>query len=252
VVFVNDERLKSDPVGDATALLRAAGVIEPLPPEPVPALDQASAEVDHLLDGWDDARAQALFDPRFWRYQTLENFRERMAELSRAHGRCQRNGAVKVNNLTRGSWQMACESGEISFVAALSPEAPSPEAPSPEAVPRLQTLLWEDSRPPSAVLERSVAAVTPLIARWDDSEARSIFAPSIDMGKTRKQLARAGATYGACKVERALWSDGATKARFLLACADGALELSQTIDAGARQITRLALAAPRTMANCAP
>ncbi|MEO8179571.1 MAG: serine hydrolase domain-containing protein [Deltaproteobacteria bacterium] len=242
VVFVNDERLKSSPLEEATALLRSARVIDPLEPTPVPALDQASAEVDRLLDAWDDTGAQALFDSRFWRFQTLEKFREQMTELSRAHGRCQRNGTVKVNNLTRGSWQMTCESGEIAFVAALSPEIE----------PRLQTLLWEDSLPPSPALERLGAAVAPLIAQWDDSNARRILAPSVDMARTRKQLARVGATHGPCNVERALSSDGSTKARFLLACAEGALELSQTIDVRTGQITRLSLAAPRTMANCAP
>jgi hypothetical protein len=77
-------------------------------------------------------------------------------------------------------------------------------------------------------------------------------AASIDTEKTRKQLARAGATHGACKVERALWSDGAAKAKFLLTCAGGALELSEMIDVNTRQITRASLAAPRTMANRAP
>lgn len=242
VVFVNDERLKSNPLEEATALLRAAGVIDPLQPAPVPALDQASAAVDHLLDDWDDTRARALFDPRFWQYQTLEKLRAQVAELSKAHGRCHRNGSVKANNLTRGSWNMACESGEISFVAALSPEVE----------PRLQALLWEHSLPPSALLEQSAAAVTPLIARWDDSEAHRIFAASIDSEKTRKLLARAGAKHGPCNVDHPLWSDGATKARFLLTCAEGPLELSQTVDPGTQQTTRLSLAAPRTMANCAP
>jgi hypothetical protein len=242
VVFVNDERLRSDPLAEATALLRNAGVIDPLEPAPVPALDQASAEIERLLGTWDDDRAQALFDPRFWRLQTLERFREQMTSLSRAHGRCQRNGTLKVNNLTRGSWQMSCESGEVAFVAALSPEGE----------PRLQTLLWEDSLPPSAALGRLGAAVTPLIAEWDDGEARRIFAPSVELSKTRAQLARARATHGPCTVERALSSDGAAQARFLLACAEGALELSETIDAHAGQITRLSLTAPRTMANCAP
>jgi hypothetical protein len=123
---------------------------------------------------------------------------------------------------------------------------------SPEVEPRLQTLVWEDSLPPSPALLRLAAAATPLIDRWDEAAARGILAPSVDLASTRKQLAQAGATYGACKVERLLSSDGAAKAKFLIACADGAVELSQTIDVSSQRITRVALTAPRTMANCAP
>jgi hypothetical protein len=39
---------------------------------------------------------------------------------------------------------------------------------SPGAEPRLQTLLWEDALPPSALLARASTEVASWTRRWDD------------------------------------------------------------------------------------
>jgi hypothetical protein len=165
-----------------------------------------------------------------------------LADLASAHGRCHTDGKLKVNNLTRGSWRMVCDRGELTFVAVLSPDGN----------PRLQTLLWEDSLPPSALLERSAEAATGWIHAWDEKAAKKVLAPSMDVERTRRTMSQAAAKYGSCKLDHAVTSDGATTGKFLLACTEGALELSVTVDPKTQRITRPRAVPPRTMANCAP
>jgi hypothetical protein len=136
---------------------------------------------------------------------------------------------------------MACDRGQIEFALALSPEAK----------PRLQTLLWDSSLPPSPLLQRAADTVVPWLARWDET-ARASLAPNVNVEATRKTLTVLATTHGPCKMDQPLLSDGATKAKFLLSCQGGPLELTVSVDPKTERITAVGAKAPRTQANCAP
>jgi CubicO group peptidase (beta-lactamase class C family) len=240
VLFINDERVQSDPERDATKLLREAGVIDLLEAAPVPALDRAKAEVESLLAHWDPARAEALFEPSYWIYQPRETLAKQLAELSSAHGACHAEGGVHVNNGTRGSVRMVCDRGEITFAIVLSPASSA----------RLQALIWEEMLPPSEPMLAAARNVIPWIEHWDEAAAKTALAPDMDMRATRKALGRAALDHGVCRLEKTLSSDGKSRARFLLSCTESDVEMSIRFDPKTERITQIDMAEPRTTPHC--
>jgi CubicO group peptidase (beta-lactamase class C family) len=149
VAFINDERARSKAIQSTLQQMRAAGLLVKAPVVPLPALADAPGKVQELLSSWDDAKARALFEPTFFRYQTIEALRENLTTLARAHGSCQLDGQPTFVNRLRGSFRVRCERGAIQFAVGL--------APGPK--PRLQGLELREDLPPSADLENAGAAM---------------------------------------------------------------------------------------------
>jgi CubicO group peptidase (beta-lactamase class C family) len=244
VMFINDERFGMRVIDDAVRVLRRAGLVPIRKAEPAPALVRTRAGVIDLLARWDDAKAQALFEPTFFRYASKETFAGRFAQLAKDHGACRAEGDLAAVNRLRGTFRAVCERGSITFAAALSPEA----------APRLQALEWREDMPPGPALEGAAAKVLHLVERWDAKAAARVLAPAADVAQIRKALARVALDHGRCKIERAVESDGKASATFLISCAEGGpFELSLRLDEKTGRVLHAESASPvsEDRPNCA-
>jgi len=243
ILFVNDERVGSRPDREAMVLFRRAGLLERRAVVPVPALLDARAAVDRLLGSWDAEAARRLFEPTFFSYQPVEKLAEQFARLRAEHGACRPEGTLEAVNWLRGRWRLECDRGAVTFVGALSPRSH----------PRLQALLWRSTLPPSAGMTEAARALAGLVGAWNDGRARSLLAPATDLGRTRKAMARLAVDHGSCSVERPLSGDGSKEGVFLLACSDGPLQLSLSLDEKTGRVSEWSGAPPRApdSPNCA-
>ena len=216
VVFINDQRVRANVNEAVMTILRKAGLFVTPTVVAAPALLRARLEVHELLASWDDAKARALFEPTFFRYQTIDALRERFATLGRDHGTCRLDGEGVFANRLRGSWLEACDRGQIQFAAALGPGAS----------PRLQALELRESMPPERGLERAAAAALDLLRTWDPTTAHTLLADATDAPRVERAFARLSAVHGPCKMDRPVDGDGKTHATFLLSCREQPLELT--------------------------
>ena len=241
VLFLNDERARSR-ANAAMKLLRQAGLLDQRPIEPLPALGAARGAIEELMVRWEDGKARSLFEPSFFRYQTIGALKERFVGLARDHGSCRLNGEPRFVNRLRGSWRETCEHGAIVFAAAL--------APGPK--PRLQSLELREEMPPGSVLETAAAGMVALLDHWDARAASALLASSTDASKLERAFAKLSAAQGKCKLGGAMDSDGKSRATFALSCRERPLELTVTLDASGR-VTSATGHPPRPAAtpNCA-
>jgi CubicO group peptidase (beta-lactamase class C family) len=239
--LLNDERQHSQALKAMIDVLRKAGLLALPPIVPLPELASARERVRDLLSSWDDAKARALFEPTFYRYQSIEALKEKFAGLTREHGACRFDGDPTFVNRLRGSWRMTCDRGSIQFAAGL--------APGPK--PRLQALELREDMPPSAELERAGTAAVGLLSRWDVRKAQALVAKSVDVAKLEREFIKLAAVHGACKLERAVESDGKARAAFSLDCKDRPLELTVMLDSEGR-VMKISGKPPRTATapNC--
>jgi CubicO group peptidase (beta-lactamase class C family) len=235
ITFLNDERQHSKAVAATIALLLARGLANPALVSPVPALVSAQNRVNELLSTWDDRKARSIFEPTFFRYQSMEALQARFAALAREHGSCRLEGEPNFVNRLRASWRMTCERGVIQFAAGL--------APGPN--PRLQALELRQVVPPGPAMEKAFASAADLLRRWDARKAATLFAKSIDVAKVQRDMSALALGHGACKLDRAVEGDGKMRAVFALSCQDRPLELTLAID-GEGRITQIAGHPPRS------
>jgi CubicO group peptidase (beta-lactamase class C family) len=221
VLFLNDERAHTGAANEAMKLLRAEGLLVEARPAPAPALAAAPKALHDLVAHWDDQAARSTFAPSFFRYQTIETLAARFARLSREHGACRPGGAPSFVNRLRGSWREACERGSITFAVAVAPGAGA----------GLQGMEIGEDLPPTAALARAGSAVVELLDHADAAATTKLTAPA-DTAKVSATLSRLHRVYGDYKLDRAVESDGKETAVFALACAEGPLELTVTLDAG--------------------
>ncbi|WP_394849983.1 beta-lactamase family protein [Pendulispora brunnea] len=220
VVFLNDERAGTRVISRTMNRLREAGLLAAPRVEPLPAMAAVPGAVDQLMTNWNDARARDLLEPTFFRYQSIDAFRERFARLTREHGTCRLEGEPRFVNRMRGRWQVACERGSITFAAGLGPGSK----------PRVQALEMREDFPPSAALRRAGEASVEMLGRWDDNGAAALFAKDAELARVKKAFTQLAAVHGKCSIERAVESDGATHATFALTCADAPMELTVAVD----------------------
>jgi len=242
VVFINDERPRSKAIESIIKLLRTSGILAPRAIEPLPALVEARLKVHELLSSWDDAKARSLFEPTYFRYQTIETAKERFAKIARDHGPCRFDGQPTFVNRLRGSWRVACERGAIQFAAGL--------APGPK--PRLQALELREDMPPSADLESAGAAMIKLLESWDTPTATQWLGKAVEAPKLERTFAKLAVVHRACKMDRTVESDGKTRATFLLSCQERPLELTVVLEASGK-VAQASGRPPRaeTRPNCA-
>ena len=241
-VFINDERARANAIAPAIKMMRAAGLLAAGPIEPDPGFAAALTSVNALLSHWDDVAARALFESSFFRYQTIETLQERFAALGHAHGSCHIEGQPNYVNRLRGTFREACERGSIQFAAAF--------APGPK--PKLQALEWREDMPPGAALERAAASLAALLEKWNSREASTLLAPTVDAPKLEREFAKLSLVHGACKIQRAVESDGKSRATFAVSCKERPLELSLMLDPSGR-VARVSgrPARSETAPNCA-
>ncbi len=164
-----------------------------------------------------------------------------MGRIGREHGACRPDGGLVAHGWQHASWRLACERGAVTFEAFLTPAVP----------PVLQELQWREEWPADARAQALAARVAAAIARWDDADAASLFAPSVNRARTRKELAHLAINHGACAVEpgarrvdHGVLRDHDPRAVFPLRCAEGELELELGTDADGR-VSQIDIHPPR-------
>ena len=206
----------SNPVGSAEgmlALLGDAGALPtPIEPEPAAELSEARHAVSQLLNGWDDATAQRVFDPRCAYYPWFARVRAAFPKLAREHGRCEPDGELRTGSRLQGSWNMRCERGAVQLSVELTPTAQ----------PRIALLRFTELLPPG---ERMTARAAQLAAAVGGPVPEGMLPANVDPEPLRKRLAHAAIDHGHCTVDRATAGDGHTQATFALHCEHAPLEL---------------------------
>ena len=230
--------------GGALAILRDAGVLPASPPAPTPdrALVDAAAAINGLVDRWDQATVERIFDRPSLRYSWNARLRDDVAALARDHGRCHPDGAWLVHGRMHASWRLACERGAVTFEAFLTPASP----------PALQTLQWREEWPADERWQATATRLASAIARWDDEGAKALFASTIDQARIKKAFAHLAIDHGACvadagvrRTEHGVLRAPRPGAVFPLRCTGGSLELSFVVDEISGLVTEVDAHAPR-------
>lgn len=209
-------------------MLRSAGVLEPAPAPPVPALVEAADALTRLLGRWDEPLAAASLDPHGLRSMWLGRLREDFAALTVKLGACTREGPVSSEEPSRGRFRLACARGALELELLLTPAVPA----------RVQAVHVREELPPGERLAALARGLVRALGGWDDA-AVSLFEPGIDLRRLRNALERLGLEHGRCSLDRALWSDGESEARYRLSCADAPLVLGFRIDPSSGKIAHL-------------
>jgi CubicO group peptidase (beta-lactamase class C family) len=216
------------------ALLRSR---KALPPEAQPIASAALIDAQRLsvrlLERWDDAVAQQLFDPGCVRYPWFQAVRAQLAAVSGSHGHCRAVGPVRALSRLHGTFRVDCERGSVELDVSLAP-TPAPRAMLLE----LQEELPADERL-SAMAQRIVS-----VFRGETELDASVVAATTDEPRVRKALAHARIDQHECALLDGSRGDGHARAVFDVQCAEGRLELELGLNE-AGELTNLELHPPR-------
>jgi CubicO group peptidase (beta-lactamase class C family) len=224
----------TEPLGDyetfehVLGLLREAGVLERASAPPAPDLEQAADALTRLLGHWDEALAAASLDPHGLRSSWLAPLRGEFAERAQRFGACSRQGPVSSEQPSSGRFRLACERGALELELLLTPALPA----------RVQAVHVREELPPSQQLDGVARGLARALSGWDEAAA-ALFEPGLDVRRVKNALEGLGLAHGRCEVERALWSDGASEARYRLSCSGAELVLGVRIEPRSGKVTRL-------------
>lgn len=241
VTLSTSERLvQGSTLGRTLELLRDGGVLDPPNETPAAPLVTARARVLGLLARWDPELAARSFDAQSLRYSFLRQLPSDFERMNREHGACRADGDVIPFGRAQGRFRLACERGNIEFLAYLTPDAS----------PLLQSVEYRQELPVGAEAQ---AALPSIVAALNGAAlSRPVLADSADAIAIEHRLARLHGAHGACELEAALFSDAKGKSTFRLRCAQAPLELTLQLDPKTSRITDVTGAAPRTFgAICA-
>lgn len=215
------------------ALLRAGGLFDAPPPAASPPLIAARDPVLRLLARWEPELAARTFDPQSMQYSFLRKLRPDFERMGREHGVCRPEGDVVPMSLTQGRFRVACERGNIDFVAYLTPAVP----------PLVQAVEYRQHLPVPQHAEAAARVITAALN--EASLPPDILAASSDRLTLEKRLARLHGNYGNCELEAPLSSDGKGQSSFRLRCAEGPLELTLRLDPQTSRVADISGAQPR-------
>ncbi|MEM7536218.1 MAG: serine hydrolase domain-containing protein [Chloroflexota bacterium] len=91
---------------------------------PNPTLIEAQAQVNHLLQAWDDAIADTLFADNFFLDRDRTHWQQDLAKLQADHGTLTQQGELQPENWLRGEWRMVGTHGFCDVWISLSPTIP--------------------------------------------------------------------------------------------------------------------------------
>jgi CubicO group peptidase (beta-lactamase class C family) len=188
-------------------------------PRPVLAdqgLQRARADINRLLDHWDDALADRVFANNFFLDEPRPRWIAQLAALREQLGTLQPDGTLEPENPLRGSWKMVGERGWCRVWLSLAPTVP----------PRVQEL---DIRPvllPDAALTTAAERLAACTLRPTLAAVKRLFAPGSDARYFYDQLRLVALLYGPCQVGEVLESDGQCAATFRLSGAKAAVDVA--------------------------
>ena len=186
---------------------------------------QLYAKFDEALLGRIADRTYLVYDPPARLARQLESLRAR-------HGACKATEHVEPENALRGKATLACERGKLELEFTLTSEVP----------PLLQSMALASVLPAGEELSGLATRALALGGHWDDAAAEKLFGKGLDRAATKAGLVALAQEAGACRLAEAKESDGATTARFALACDKGKAELNLALDeAGGGRLGKLSV-----------
>lgn len=188
----------------ALDLLLNSSQLQPYQKPIAPMLATAREEVLHLLQNWDQERAETLFAENFFLDLDLAHWRRTLTQLDEKHGALTPDGPFVVENWLRGEWRMRGERGWCQFYLTLSPTVP----------PRVQTLEIESTLPPSVALQTLAEKLANLIAQPTRRALQRLCATEAPQALLWDQIRLANLVCGPCTVGEVTGGDGATWASF--------------------------------------
>jgi hypothetical protein len=127
IAFGNRTYTGWGPIFDqALDIMSATGALQARLPQPAPALMNARADVNSLINDWDDARAQELAAMNLFLDRSLAKRRTEFLSLRERLGGCKEQaGFFAIENALRGQWLLDCERGSALATVTLSPTRPA-------------------------------------------------------------------------------------------------------------------------------
>lgn len=193
----------------ATDMLSAAVRAEPSRVrhvEPSPALIRARADIERLLDGWDDELAARLFAENVGLDEPIARRRDAVAAIRERHGKLTPDGEAEIDTPATMSWWLRGECGGRVFVEIQL---------TPQRDPLIQTFDVTSVPEPSERLRVLAAEICDAIGARkglpDDLPADADL-----MEALRRRLTVAGALAGSCRLGPPIGGDGKRSSTFRL------------------------------------
>jgi CubicO group peptidase (beta-lactamase class C family) len=172
---------------------------------PAPALEAARADVEALLESWDDGLAARRFAPNLAEDEPLERRRDAIARIRGAHGPLRAEGEPECETPLRGRWWLAGVRGRVGIEVTLTPETP----------PRIQTLDLTSVPDPPDTLRATADAFVRAANAPDPAPPVDLACASDDVRAALAALVRDAAELLApCTLHGATGGDGTSVARF--------------------------------------
>jgi len=232
VVALANGRYAGTSAAAASALgVLVCGLAERRPPvRPAAPLVQARADVEALLESFDDGLAARRLAPNVAQDEPLERRRDAIARIRATHGALRADGEPDCETPLRARWWLAGERGRVGVEVTLTPETP----------PRIQRLDLTSVPEPPPPLRALAEALVAAANAADPALPAGLVCASDDVRVEAALVVREAAQLLApCVLGAATGGDGATTARFELHGRCGACELE----------VRAAADAPSTLAG---
>jgi CubicO group peptidase (beta-lactamase class C family) len=225
---------------DTINALHRTGALQPRVVKPSPALLTAQADISQLIIKWDDALANRITSDNFFLDASIEERRPRWQALANDHGVCRLATSIDPENALRGGWRMMCDRGWLDVFITLAPTTQ----------PKVQAIGISSVLPPDADMTKAVELIVKLLGAWDQKALESIAAPSLNVEKTRRQIA-AAAAWGSCKIGEPLGGNGTRSSAIRLTCDGGPISARIALDPTTRKLTNVDLV-PLREQRCVP
>jgi CubicO group peptidase (beta-lactamase class C family) len=191
-----------------------------------------------LYNDWTDEAVKGLATESFFLDMPIENRRQQFEQLRQNFGKCRSVTAIEAENALRGRWMMQCQRGRIELLATMAPVVP----------PKLQWLHVISIKPLSPALKKTTAQVVQLIQKWDEKQARNLFAKTIQPKVLSRQFDALRVQYGKLKLGHVLEGDGQTQARVRLVGEYGIVDMKLVVDLKSKKISEIVFTRPRETA----
>ena len=171
---------------EAFDLLSRTGALEARELPPSPALLVTQNSLWKLWSKWSNADLDAIAADNLYLDRPRSDIQSEFAQLKSKYSECRQAGGVQPQNRLRGSFDLACKEGEVSFDFTLAPTTP----------PKLQFLRVT-----------GVKNMNPAMRAAAETES-------------------ARAPYGNCRIKSTLAGDGSSTTALLLQCDRGPVQLN--------------------------
>jgi CubicO group peptidase (beta-lactamase class C family) len=241
IVLANHRYAPATPLAnELMASLLAADVVPVRHVRSTPATEAALADVERLVDAWDDDLAARLFAMNVELDEPLERRRHALAALRDTHGALRADPAEPPESETplhRAWWLIGDRGGRVRVIVRLSPESP----------PRVQTLTLTSVPEPEEALMAIARAVVAAINGPDPALPVDLaLGPEIGRGELDRAMRIAAARHAPLALGAAVAGDGVKSATWRLRGEQGELELAMTREPDAVITTLSILQCPPT------